>query len=317
LLHQHLLRPSTKIRTADDFVPIAREHGIRVRPDRLELDASGADFLVAHAVDEEDVRWVLRAARRADVVERAALEARALRLVEGRIPAAVPRWEVFTPELIAYRRLPGHPAAIVDTAAGGYVWRFDDHAPPDRYLHSLARTLAALHGIPASEATAAGLPVRRTDEVRSAFEVRIERAREVLVIPDAVLRRWRNWLEDDTFWPERTRLIHGDVHPPHVLVDDGFRVSGLLDWTEAQVGDPATDFIIHYATLGRDALSELLVRYRGAGGEVWQRMEEHVAESWSAYPVVIAEFALRSGDSGPRRLAQYLVDDGAWALARG
>ena len=30
------------------------------------------------------------------------------------IPAGVPRWEVFTPELIAYRRLAGHPAAVVD-----------------------------------------------------------------------------------------------------------------------------------------------------------------------------------------------------------
>jgi hypothetical protein len=37
-------------------------------------------------------------------------------------------------------------------------------------------------------------------------------------------------------------------------------------------------------------------------------MEEHVVESWAAYPAVIAEFALRSGEEGPRQLGQALVD---------
>jgi macrolide phosphotransferase len=85
-------------------------------------------------------------------------------------------------------------------------------------------------------------------------------------------------------------------------------VTGLLDWTEAHVGDPATDFALLFATLGRESLGTLLERYREAGGRVWPRMRGHVAETWSAYPAVIAAFARLTGEDGPRQLGQALVD---------
>jgi macrolide phosphotransferase len=80
-----------------------------------------------------------------------------------------------------------------------------------------------------------------------------------------------------------------------MLVDAHFRVTGLLDWTEAEVADPASDFVLYLATFGEPALINLLERYKQAGGKVWPRMVEHIVQLQGAYPVSIALFALQSG----------------------
>lgn len=187
---------------------------------------------------------------------------------------AVPEWRVFSPQVIAYPRLGGNPAAV-----------------------------------------AAGLPLQEPRQVRETWPERMDRAREVLDVPSPVWRRWQTWLADDSYWPEHSALIHGDLHPAHILVDGEHRVTGLLDWTEAQVADPATDFTLQYATLGHQQLGVLLESYRKAGGRTWPRMHEHIAETWSAYPAVIAMFALLTGEDGPRQLGQTLVDANARELA--
>jgi aminoglycoside phosphotransferase (APT) family kinase protein len=38
----------------------------------------------------------------------------------------------------------------------------------------------------------------------------------------------------------RTALIHADLGPDHLLVRDG-RMTGIIDWTDAEIGDPALD----------------------------------------------------------------------------
>lgn len=37
------------------------------------------------------------------------------------------------------------------------------------------------------------------------------------------------------------RPCHGDLHPGQLLFDAGHRLSGILDWDEACIGDPAFD----------------------------------------------------------------------------
>src|SRR5690606_6934990 len=118
-----------------------------------------------------------------------------------------------TPELIAYPRVPGDPAAIVDSDLGDWVWRFDQAAPPDLFLDSVAGALAALHGIDPDEAADAQLIVLRPDDIRAATAERVDRARDGLRVPDPVWRRWHEWLTDDGSWPSHAAVVHGDLHP--------------------------------------------------------------------------------------------------------
>lgn len=51
------------IETAPDLLATAGEHGLRLR---CELELTGADLVVLHAVDEEGVPWVVRSPLEAD-----------------------------------------------------------------------------------------------------------------------------------------------------------------------------------------------------------------------------------------------------------
>jgi macrolide phosphotransferase len=45
------------------------------------------------------------------------------------------------------------------------------------------------------------------------------------------------------------------------LIGENGQVTGLIDWTEAEVFDPSIDFQIYYALFGEHGLSELIGRY--------------------------------------------------------
>lgn len=294
----------------------AREQGFALHAVQPDLDESGADFVAAHAADDNGVAWIVKAPRRPDVAVRADGERRALEFLRSRLPVGVPDWRLFTPELIACPRVPGSPAAVVDLDVGDWVWRFDQTAPPAAFLESLAEALAALHRVDPEEAAGAQLIVLRPEDIRAATAERVDRARDGLAVPDDVWRRWHEWLADDSSWPSHVVVVHGDLHPGHILVDDEQRVTGILDWSEAHVGDPATDFSLLYASAGLDTLTSLLGHYAAAGGRVWPRMAHHIVERWCAYPAVIADFARMTGDDQPMQLAQALVDESAQAMAQ-
>ncbi len=107
--------------------------------------------------------------------------------------------------------------------------------------------------------------------------------------------RWQSWLNDEEIWPQETGMIHGDLHPGHILIKKSGNVTGLIDWTEAKVADISTDFVGHYRVFGEEGLDELIQAYKVAGGYHWPKMKEHIIELNAAYPVGIAEFALISG----------------------
>jgi aminoglycoside 2''-phosphotransferase len=64
-------------------------------------------------------------------------------------------------------------------------------------------------------------------------------------------REFRAFLEDKQNFRFRPALVHGEIHSDHVLWDRG-RVTGLIDWGFASVGDPARElapWVAHFGTL--------------------------------------------------------------------
>lgn len=295
------------IRNVEELLAAARNHGLRLNPELVKLDESGVDFLVAHATDEEGVNWMVRCPRRPDVIAAAATENRVLDLVRRHLPVAVPEWQVYAPEIITYPKLAGTPAASIDTKNPQYIWYIDQQSPSDKFIVSLAESLAALHAISKDEVIEAGLRRLSPAEARQSFAQNMDKTRSLLGVSDSVWRRWQEWLGDYTYWPEHSALVHGDMHPGHMLVDEDHRLIGLLDWTEAHVTDPAIDFVLYFATLGKPALSSLLKHYEEAGGRVWPRMQEHIVEMYCAYPVTIAMFVLSTGEEAHLELARTML----------
>ncbi len=259
-----------------------------------EVDGTGLDFRVVHARDEAGQAWVLRTPRRPEVVESARVEARVLRLLQPRMPVAVPDWRVHALDLIAYPRLAGTPAVTI--GAEGPIWNMNEKAPPERFLASMAESLAALQAVPVDAVRNAGVPVRDLAESRATLRKAMEETREVLQPTDALWARWHRWLDSEEGWPPHLALVHGDLHPGHMLLDGEGAVTGILDWTEAQVTDPSIDLAMFHGCFGPESLARLIALFERAGGRTWPGLPHHAAERWASFPALGAQWGLRTGN---------------------
>ena len=273
----------------------AREHGLYITPGSLKYNESGLDFQVVFATDEKGDHWVLRFPRRSDVIPSAKQEKRILDLVVPEIAFQAPKWEIFSDELIAYKLLIGIPAGTIDPEKKAYVWEIDEKNLPEAYVETLGKAMAELHQINHEKVKEAGLTVQTAEEIRDVMRKRMGKVKATFGVSQPLWDRWQKWLSNDSIWPQQTTFIHGDLHPGHILIDENARVTGFIDWTEAKVDDPATDFVSHLMAFGEDSLKQLIDAYEHAGGNVWPNLFDHVVELQAAYPVGIAEFAEKSG----------------------
>lgn len=62
--------------------------------------------------------------------------------------------------------------------------------------------------------------------------------------------------------PRGTTFCHNDLGAEHVLAD-GATVTGVIDWTDAAVADPAADFGRLYRDLGPDVVERIVASYGG------------------------------------------------------
>ncbi|MFC7343639.1 macrolide 2'-phosphotransferase [Saccharopolyspora griseoalba] len=251
---------------------LAGRHGLRVRV--VDVDETGWDFRVGHAVDERGARWVLRVPRRAEVIARAEVERRLLEHLRPKLRVQLPEWEVFTSELIAYRRLPGEPLGPEHPETLEYQWWVD---APAEYFARLGEVIAELHRLDPAELAALGAPVNRVGDLRGELAGELRCAERELDVPRQPAGRWWAWLEDDRYWTSEVRFAHADLHPGHTLVDPAGRLLGVLDWTDAAIDDPAVDFLAVHNAFGLAGLDRLLAAYRDAGGAPRPRLREHVA----------------------------------------
>ncbi|HEY0132604.1 MAG TPA: phosphotransferase [Nannocystis sp.] len=294
------------ISSVAELLAAAAGEGLRLSTSAADFDDTGLDFRVVEAVDRDGTTWIVRTPRRADVVAAARVEARALQLVRPRLPVAVPDWRIHSDAVIAYPRLAGAPAVTMTTA--GPRWQVVDPAAPcETFLADYAAALAALQAVPVAEVAAAGVPVRSRDLVRARVRGDLEVTRDALAPTPAVWRRWQRWLTDHARWPGHVALVHGDLHPGHLLLADDGHLVGVLDWTEAHVGDPATDLALFFGCFGAAALADVIDRFAAAGGRVWPGLAEHAAERWAAFPALCAAWALRHGNAGMLEHARAML----------
>lgn len=145
-------------------------------------------------------------------------------------------------------------AALVDLLAGS-VARLHQ-LPPMRELGDLTEGIASeLWDLPLGEVT------RRY--IRSIRDLYL---REMVMPSPAVLALY-GWLLDNVpDAPGRPVLLHGDIGFHNFIVDEG-RLSAVVDWEFAHIGDPADDVGYVRNTAGSSLdWGEFMTAYRAAGG---------------------------------------------------
>ena len=222
---------------------------------RVELLDEGWDFKVF----EVDGRWLFRFPKREASVAKLNTECKLLPGLGEWVSLPVPNYEYFceSPEsssrpFAGYRKLPG--------IAGDTSKMVDRNG----VARQLGVFLARLHTYPVDKAREAGVQEKR-DLVAHLRDRSREQLRKLdgLNVDPGLLRRY---LENDTpvSFEGAASLVHNDLWAEHILVDSrSDRVSGIIDWSDIVIGDPAIDFACLYAWYGESWLENVLVHYTG------------------------------------------------------
>lgn len=159
------------------------------------------------------------------------------------------------------------PALVLEHVAGA-----PDFAPANLadMLEQMAARLAQIHRVPVTNELAF-LP--RYDDTAGRH---VQRAPQQL---DSTLDevRLRTVLRELWPWPRHNPdvLLHGDYWPGNLLWQDG-RLVAVLDWEEAEVGDPLADLAVARLDLlwafGEDAMDAFTERYRERTRIDWRNL---------------------------------------------
>jgi aminoglycoside phosphotransferase (APT) family kinase protein len=158
----------------------------------------------------------------------------------GQVPLAEPLWQepdpsVFGTPLFAVSMVEGSSdiSAAVGDADQGMI-----------LADALAKTMADLHTMPLQHTTAGALIDR---DAKGHVIAEIKRWYNGLLdggaVPDPVLETVFAWLVANV--PEQvapSAIVHGDIGFHNMLMQDG-KLTALLDWEFAHIGDPAEDLM--------------------------------------------------------------------------
>lgn len=233
---------------------------------RLEPLGRGWEFDVYLTADG----WVFRFPRRAEYATIFDRERSVVELVAPRLePVSLPRVELVG--------APGpdfpYPFAGHRLVAGVRA-DHPDFAPAPTLGTELGKALTAIHSVPCEEARAIGVEPDE-DGSREWFREALE-ARGSLRGLGSSIDRAMGWLESVVTvpgpYPGPVRFIHNDLCPDHLLIDpESGSLVGIIDWTDAALGDPALDLVVFVTWKGWDFLHEVLAGYGFVVGQNFDR----------------------------------------------
>ena len=179
--------------------------------------------------------WIFKFPRRPEVEPAFRSEIALLRSLAGAVPLEVPRFEVVVEEPVLFAGYPKIPGAPLTP-----------DFRTERAGRDLAGFLAALHALPVDVALGAGVPGgaeawrARQEELVADLVAKVspllpERERDIArAVFDA-------FLADAASFDFEPAPIHYDVGPTHLLARADGSLTGVIDWGDAWVGDPAAD----------------------------------------------------------------------------
>ena len=256
----------------------------------LALLGEGFSSLVV----ETPTGTVFRIPRVPEAGARYASEARLLPLIKPYLPFAVPepRWyrsssDGFPHGVIGYPRLPGRALDFADLR---------DPIRQPVYASQIAAILLALHRVPARM-----LPLREQwPEQYLAWQSQHDITLPVLknrLRADEYRRVaawWQAFLADESLRNYSPVLIHGDFWFGNLLVE-GERITGVVDFENLALGDPAVDFA-PLLYLGEGFYRRVLAEYQQQGGLLGEGFEHRLRQMWAVREFGGIDYSIRYED---------------------
>ena len=168
----------------------------------------------------------------------------------------------------------------------------------------LARFLRALHDVEPAELVARGLPPDEIGRLDHAKRLRASRERVALLTAsgdfeaDDVFTMWLDTRPPAALEDAKRCLVHGDLYARHIVVSDRAVPTGIIDWGDVHLGDPALDIAIAHLMLPLSAHEAFRAAYGPIDDRTW-----NVARYRAIYHAILElEYGIRENDVGMREI---------------
>ena len=254
-----------------------------------------------------DDTFIFRFPKYDHVIAQLQVETAILRGVQGRVPLEVPNPVYVQLEdvvvgtaFVGYRKVPGEP-----------LWRdtfraIESEEVRDSLAVQLGGFLKALHTVPAQDAIGCELPVSDTVEEWVDIYGRMQEKLFEHMRPEArerVINHFERFLGDGSRLAHEPVLKHGDFGPSNILFDrEQGAVTGIIDFGNAGLGDPAYDFAGLLSGYG-----EQFVRQCGKAYPEVESFLDRVRFYKGTFALLEALFGVENGDEAAFEagIAQY------------
>lgn len=241
-----------------------------------ELDVVGAapfgsagrgDFDAAVITGRDRRHWIVRVPRSERAEQQQSADLVALRALSQGVRARLP----FDVTVYAGQApVDGTRAVVCEFVAGSPVTL----AGIDLALaESIGRAIAAVHALPTSLVTDAGLPAQSAVDAHRATLALVDRAAATGLVPAALLERWEHAGQDGGLWQYTPTVVNGDLGASSFLASSG-DVTGVLGWHGLRISDPARD-LNWVLSIRREGIAEAVFdAYTRVRGSVDRRLRQ-------------------------------------------
>jgi len=259
---------------------------------RVGRGMDNAAFLVNDA-------WLFRFPRHAIAAALLEKENRLLGVIAPALPIPVPFPLFF-----------GKPGAEFPWAFAGYQWLIGATACSielsqdvrSALAQPLAHFLRTLHAIYVEVGEECGLAPDQNGELEHRRCYPFAKANLEVLVTEGLLDRPATFLNamqalaPEPLGQDPRAVVHGDLYARHLLIDGYGRLSGVIDWGQTHIGNPAVDLALAYALLPHEAHAGFRSSYGDITKRLWSLAKYHAIYQ----SALVARLGLSLDDTGLR-----------------
>jgi aminoglycoside phosphotransferase (APT) family kinase protein len=290
-----------------------------------------ADIDVDAAFAKRAIAWQFRTLEIRDVVPFGSGWDNAAFLVNGELVFRFPRRRTWAesiereiailPEIAGLVPLPISAPSHVGVPTDTFPWHFAGYPViagstacaldlQDDERTALAKPLGdvlrALHAIDPQPAIGRGLPPDRLGRLDSERRLRASLERVATLREagedhrlDAAIA-WLTAHPPAVIADGRRTIVHGDLYPRHLILDERMQLRGVIDWGDVHFGDPAIDLAIAHMFLPSSAHTA----FRNAYGAIDDRTWDAARYRALYHAILELDYGIRTNDAGMRRIGR-------------
>lgn len=212
------------------------------------------DFTAALLTSRSGERYVVRVPRHPQAEAEQSADLVALQAVSAGVRSRLP---FGVPTVVGQAPIDGTRAVVYTPVDGEEITLTAMDAAK---AAAAGRAIAAVHSLPTSVITDAGLPVGAAIDGHRSTVSLVDRAAATGLVPAALLERWGCAIDDASLWQFQPTVVNGALSASSFRFT-GDEVSGVLGWQELRVGDPALDVAWLMASRSTDVVEAALDAY--------------------------------------------------------